>query len=79
LGGAQLEEAEPWSFPEKVLGGNPGRTHTSRQLSASRLAHSISASEQKEHSYIFLCNLLLFLDRKSRGIPNRSMEKKQNS
>lgn len=50
------------------------KAHTSCWLSA----HSTSASEQKEHSWLILCNLLLFLDRKSRGIPNRSMEKKTN-
>lgn len=46
---------------------------------SSQSAHSTSASEQKEHSCLVFCNLLLFLDRKYRGIFNRSMEKKQTS
>lgn len=79
LGDVRSKKGEPCSFPKKVLGEDPGRMHTTRRLSASRSAHSTSATEQKEHSCMFLRNLLLFLDRKSRGIPNRNMEKKQMS
>lgn len=57
--------------------GGAGRMHTC-QLAATWSARAISALGQKEHSCIFLCNLL-FLNRKSRGIPNRSVEKKTSN